>query len=139
MDDQQGQGGMGADGGMGGGGMAGGMPGGGAPPPMDAGGELDGLGSPGSDDTGDIAGTEGSMPTADMGNDPNAPMESVSKNKPLITEDYFKKYMNVLTEHKRSPKETEYKRADIYDSESLLINEEFDKMINALSKFVDEK
>ena len=139
MDDQQGQGGMGADGGMGGGGMAGGMPGGGAPPPMDAGGELDGLGSPGSDDTGDIAGTEGSMPTADMGNDPNAPMESVSKNKPLITENFFKQYMDVLTEHKTTPKETEYKRADIYDSESLLINEEFDRMIDALSKFVDEK
>ena len=141
MDEQQqGQGGMGADGGMGGGGMlGGGMPGGGAPPPMDAGGELDGLGAPGGDDTGDIAGAEGSMPTADMGNDPNAPMESVSKNKPLITENFFKQYMDVLTENKTTPKETEYKRADIYDSESLLINEEFDRMIDALSKFVDEK
>ena len=134
MDDQQ-QGQGGADGGMGGGGMAGG----GAPPPMDAGGELDGLGAPGGDDTGDIAGAEGSMPTADMGADPNAPMESVSKNKPLITENFFKQYMDALTEHKTTPKETEYKRADIYDSESLLINEEFDRMIDALSKFVDEK
>ena len=140
MDDQQGQGGMGADGGMGGGPMGGGAP---PPPPMggegDLGGELDTAGAPGQDQTGDIAGAEGSMPTADMGSDPNAPMEGVNKNKPLITEDFFKQYMDALTEHKHKPQETEYKRADIYDSESLLINEEFDKMINALSKFVDEK
>lgn len=138
MDDQQGQGGMGADGG------GGGMAGGGAPPPPmggepDLGSELDAAGAPGANDTGDIAGAEGSMPTADMGTDANAPMEGVNKNKPLITEDFFKQYMDALTEHKNKPQETEYKRADIYDSESLLINEEFDKMINALSKFVDEK
>lgn len=136
VDDQQQGGQQGMDGGMGG------APGG-APPPMDGegdlGGDIDGLGAPGADDTGDINGQEGSMPTADMGTDANAPMEAVNRNKPLITEDYFKKYMDVLTEHKGKPKETEYQRADIYDSESLFINEEFDKMINALGKFIDEK
>ena len=84
MDDQQGQGGMGNDGGMGGGGAA-------PPPPMggegDMGGDLNGLGAPGDDGSGgDIAGAEGSMPTADIGTDPNAPMEAVNRKKPLINE-----------------------------------------------------
>ena len=136
QDDMQGQGGMGDDGGMGGGG---------APPPApmggegDMGGDLNGLGAPGDDDSGgDIAGAEGSMPTADMGQDPNAPMESVNKKKPLINEqnNVFDEYMKMLNEHSLKPQEAAYKRADVYDSESLLINEEFDKMIKALNKFV---
>ena len=136
MDDQQGQGGMGNDGGMGGGG---------APPPApmggegDMGGDLDGLGAPGDDGSGgDIAGTEGSMPTADMGSDPNAPMESFNTKKPLIVESMFDKYMNMLDEHSVKPQEASYKRADVYNSESVMINEEFDKMIKALNKYVDE-
>jgi len=136
MDDQQGQGGMGNDGGMGGGG---------APPPApmggegDMGGDLDGLGAPGDDGSGgDIAGAEGSMPTADMGSDPNAPMESFNTKKPLIVESMFDKYMNMLDEHSVKPQEASYKRADVYDSESVMINEEFDKMIKALNKYVDE-
>jgi len=136
MDDQQGQGGMGDDGGMGGGG---------APPPApmggegDMGGDLDGLGEPGDDGSGgDIAGAEGSMPTADMGSDPNAPMESFNTKKPLIVESMFDKYMNMLDEHSVKPQEASYKRADVYDSESVMINEEFDKMIKALNKYVDE-
>ena len=136
MDDQQGQGGMGNDGGMGGGG---------APPPApmggegDMGGDLDGLGEPGDDGSGgDIAGAEGSMPTADMGSDPNAPMESFNTKKPLIVESMFDKYMNMLDEHSVKPQEASYKRADVYDSESVMINEEFDKMIKALNKYVDE-
>ena len=136
MDDQQGQGGMGNDGGMGGGGAA-------PPPPMggegDIGGDLNGLGAPGDDGSGgDIAGVEGSMPTADMGTDPNAPMEAVNRNKPLINEqkNVFDEYMKMLNEHSLKPQEAAYKRADVYDSESLLINEEFDKMIKALNKFV---
>jgi hypothetical protein len=136
MDDQQGQGGMGNDGGMGGGG---------APPPApmggegDMGGDLDGLGAPGDDESGgDIAGAEGSMPTADMGSDPNAPMESFNTKKPLIVESMFDKYMNMLDEHSVKPQEASYKRADVYDSESVMINEEFDKMIKALNKYVDE-
>lgn len=138
MDDQQGQGGMGDDGGMGG------MPGGGgAPPPMgsesDMGGDLDMAGAPGEEASGDIAGQEGSMPTEDMGNNPNAPMESKTNKKPLIVENFFDKYMDLLKENKSNVNETKINRADVYDSDSLLINEEFDKMINALSKFVDEK
>ncbi len=136
MDDQQGQGGMGNNGGMGGGG---------APPPApmggegDMGGDLDGLGAPGDDGSGgDIAGAEGSMPTADMGSDPNAPMESFNTKKPLIVESMFDKYMNMLDEHSVKPQEASYKRADVYDSESVMINEEFDKMIKALNKYVDE-
>ena len=136
MDDQQGQGGMGNDGGMVGGGAA-------PPPPMggegDMGGDLNGLGAPGDDGSGgDIAGAEGSMPTADMGTDPNAPMEAVNRNKPLINEqkNVFDEYMKMLNEHSLKPQEAAYKRADVYDSESLLINEEFDKMIKALNKFV---
>lgn len=136
MDDQQGQVGMGNDGGMGGGGAA-------PPPPMggegDIGGDLNGLGAPGDDGSGgDIAGAEGSMPTADMGTDPNAPMEAVNRNKPLINEqkNVFDEYMKMLNEHSLKPQEAAYKRADVYDSESLLINEEFDKMIKALNKFV---
>ena len=136
MDDQQGQGGMGNDGGMGGGGAA-------PPPPMggegDMGGDLNGLGAPGDDGSGgDIAGAEGSMPTADMGTDPNAPMEAVNRNKPLISEqkNVFDEYMKMLNEHSLKPQEAAYKRADVYDSESLMINEEFDKMIKALNKFV---
>ena len=136
MDDQQGQGGMGNDGGMGGGG---------APPPApmggegDMGGDLNSLGAPGDDGSGgDIAGAEGSMPTADMGSDPNAPMESFNAKKPLIVESMFDKYMNMLDEHSVKPQEASYKRADVYDSESIMINEEFDKMIKALNKYVDE-
>ena len=136
MDDQQGQGGMGDDGGMGGGGAA-------PPPPMggegDMGGDLNSLGAPSDDGNGgDIAGAEGSIPTADMGTDPNAPMEAVNRNKPLINEqkNVFDEYMKMLNEHSLKPQEAAYKRADVYDSESLMINEEFDKMIKALNKFV---
>jgi hypothetical protein len=140
MDDMQGgQGGMNAGGGA--------PPmGGGAPPPM---GEPDmgggDIGGPGDDTIVMGVGAEGSMPTADMGTDPNAPMESRYRNKPLIKEqntkldDMFNKYLSTLTEHKETKRETEYKRADVYDSDALLINEEFDKMIDALGKFTENK
>jgi hypothetical protein len=144
QDDMQGgQGGM--DGGMGGGGPMGG--GGAPPPPMgdspDMASDMGDIGGPG-DDTIMMGGAEGSMPTADMGNDPNAPMESRYSNKPLINEqnnkldEMFNRYLSTLTEHNTRRKETEYKRADVYDSDSLFINEEFDKMIDALGKFVDK-
>lgn len=145
MDDQQGQGGMGDA--TGGGGMGGGM--GAPPPPMgdapDMGGDM---GAPGDDGSGAMEGQEGSMPTQDMGNDPNAPMtpmESRHSNKPLLTEQnnkldkLFNEYLSTLTENKEKQKETEYKRADIYDSDALFINEEFDKMIDALGKFTNKE
>ena len=139
MDDMQGgQGGMDGGGAMGGGGAP--------PPPMgdspDMASDMGDVGGPG-DDTIVMGGAEGSMPTSDMGNDPNAPMESRYKNKPLIKEqsnkldEMFNNYLSTLTEHDTRRTETEYKRADVYDSDSVFINEEFDKMINALGKFVD--
>ena len=142
MDDQQSvQGDMNDGGGT--------MGGGGAPPPMggegDLGNDLDGLGEPGSEDQGDIQGAEGSMNTADMGQDANAPMESKKSNKSILNEQkkvldaILDKCTSTLIEHNKPKKEAEFKRADIYDSESLLVNEEFDKMISALSKFVDDK
>jgi hypothetical protein len=145
MDDQQGQGGMGDA--AGGGGMGGGMEA--PPPPMgdtpDMGGDM---GAPGDDGSGAMEGQEGSMPTQDMGTDPNAPMtpmESRHSNKPLLTEQnnkldkLFNEYLSTLTENKEKQKETEYKRADIYDSDALFINEEFDKMIDALGKFTNKE
>jgi hypothetical protein len=141
MDDMQGgQGAMDA----GGGGMGGGM--GAPPPPMgdapDMGGDM---GAQGDNGSGMAPAQEGSMPTTDMGSDPNAPMESRYSNKPLIKEqnnkldEMFNKYLSTLNEHSGKHRETEYKRADVYDEDSLLINEEFDKMIDELGKFVDKE
>ena len=141
MDDMQGgQGGMNA----GGSGMGGGM---GAPPPMgeapDMGGDMEGLGNEG--ENGMEPAQEGSMPTAEMGNDENAPMESRYSNKPLINEqnnkldEMFNRYLSTLKERKEKHRETEYKRASVYDEDSLLINEEFDKMIDELGKFIDKE
>lgn len=129
----QGDGGMGGGfGGGGGGGFDASMP------SMDSGmetdTEMDNLGSPGAEDNGDIQGQEGTMPTSDLNsNDMNGqqpsqqpPMESYYKDKPLLSEHI----------HKRG--ETAYKRSKVYDKECLMINEEFDDMINALSKFVQD-
>ena len=144
VDDQQG----GMDGAPQGGDMGGG---GMTPPPMgDVGGELDGLGSPNSDDQGDISGQEGTVPTQDMPTDDTAtqqPMESRKSGKrPLINEErklldsVFDEYLSKVTESKNGiVSNAETKRADIYDSKSLLMNEEFDKMISSLGKFVDKK
>ncbi len=140
MDDMQGgQGGMDAGGGAGGGMGA-------PPPPMgdapDMGGDM---GAPMDDGSGMAPAQEGSMPTADMGTDPNAPMESRYSNKPLIKEqnnkldEMFNKYLSTLNERNEKHRETEYKRANVYDEDSLLINEEFDKMIDELGKFVDNE
>ena len=144
VDDQQG----GMDGAPQGGDMGGGVM---TPPPMgDVGGELDGLGSPNSDDQGDISGQEGTVPTQDMPTDDTAtqqPMESRKSGKrPLINEErklldsMFDEYLSKVTESKNGiVSNAETKRADIYDSKSLLMNEEFDKMISSLGKFVDKK
>lgn len=139
MDDQGGQGGM-DDGSMGGGG------GGGAPsaPPMDGGGGVDDLGGIGADESGDLSGQEGSMPTQDMGGgDPSQqpPMESKRRNGKILTEQrdiLFDKYLESLSEN-RTNKETMIERADVYDENALLVNEDFDKMISALGKFVEKK
>ena len=139
MDDQQG--GMPGQGGAPGGGGGGGM-GAPPPPPTDFGSEMDNLGAPGADDSGDMSGQEGSVPTQDMGTEGTAPANEVISRagRKIINEqsNLFEQYLSSFTGHTTSPKETKYERVKVYDSESLLINEEFDKMINALGKFVDD-
>lgn len=144
MDDAQG--GMPQDGGGMGGGMMGGAPsggdlGGGAP--TDFGEDLDSLGAPNADDQDDISGQEGSMPTSDMGTEEGQPTanESLRKNKPLLMEGkniLQDTYLKMLSENNGSTSEVKTPKAEVYDSEALLINEEFDKMIGALGKFVEE-
>ena len=144
MDDAQG--GMPQDGGGMGGGMMGGAPsggdlGGGAR--TDFGEDLDSLGAPNADDQGDINGQEGSMPTSDMGTEEGQPTanESIRKNKPLLTEGkniLQDTYLRMLSENNGSKSEVKTPKAEVYDSEALLINEEFDKMIGALGKFIEE-
>lgn len=143
IDDQQGsQGGMDNGGGMGGGPSGGGM----TPPPMDngSGSELDNMDSSmNADDNGTINGEEGSVPTQDMPTD-NTPMESALKRKPLLTESstldkLFDKYLSTLNEHNSHLNETKVERVKAYDDDALLINEDFDKMINALGKFVNDE
>ncbi len=136
IDDQQG-GGQGMDGGMGGGG---GMPpmGGG---PTDFGDDLDTLGAPGANDNGDISGAEGSVPTQEMPSEGGQPpMESSIRSKKLLSDD---KIVNALVESYLNDKnnaanlnEITTKTADIYDKDALLINEDFDKMIDELGRFV---
>ena len=117
---------------------------------------------PGGDEEGDISGLEGSEPTSEMGGEPSqegggTPMESVNNNKPLITElrrnSYkkslrdseikvnmlFSKYLKHLNDLNESKKqEISIEKADIYDK-SLLINEEFNKMIEGLEKKLNEE
>lgn len=141
-DQQGGQGGMDNGGGMGGGPSGGGM----TPPPMDngSGSELDSMDSSmNGDDNGTINGEEGSVPTQDMPTD-NTPMESALKRKPLLTESstldkLFNKYLSTLNEHNSHLNETKVERVKAYDDDALLINEDFDKMINALGKFVNDE
>jgi hypothetical protein len=136
------------------GGMGGGMPGGGG---GGFGGGLDELGAPGAEDEGDITGAEGAEPTSDMGGtqepttapSPPPPSNESKKSKKVLTEEKAKK---VLKESKinldnmfetyigkidnrieRSNKsESIVERTKIYDK-SLLINEEFSKMIDSLN------
>lgn len=128
----------------------------------DFGSGLDDLGMPGGDEEGDISGLEGSEPTSEMGGEPSqegggTPMESVNNNKPLITElrrniykkslrdseikvnMLFSKYLKHLNDLNESKKqEISIEKADIYDK-SLLINEEFNKMIEGLEKKLNEE
>jgi hypothetical protein len=140
------------------GGMGGGMPGGGG---GSFGSDLDNLGAPGADESGDIMGAEGSEPTGEMGGGeaeggtppPPAPPanESVSKGKKLIAENtlkesnkkldsMFKTYINKIDEkiERGNKHESIVERTDIYDK-SLLINEEFSKMIDSLNILNNEE
>ena len=117
---------QGDNGGMGGpsGGMGGPIGGGGdlgAEPPMDdgMGGEVDSLGDVSADENGEISGAEGEIP-----------MENVHKKTNLLTEDGK---LNTFIFNEKSKKENVFERAPIIDK-TLLINEEFDKMIKSLNE-----
>jgi uncharacterized membrane protein YgcG len=116
-----GENGEGGPDGLGGGG--GGFGGGGA----DFGSDLDMLGEPGGDETGDIGGETGSVdmsqaPSADNG---EVAMESLKLNgKKLLTE--------IKPRHI-----TEHKQADIYDK-NFFINEELNKLIGELNLYSEE-
>lgn len=133
-----------------GGGLGGGPLGGGS---SDFGSGLDNIGEPTDNDMGDISGAEGSEPTADMegGNEETSqPMESKSNGKPILNEskktmldakikadDLFSKYLKRLDENNvKKKQETSLEKAEIYDK-SLLINEEFNKMINGLENKIN--
>jgi hypothetical protein len=147
----------GPDGGMPGGG-SGGFGGGGS-----FGGGLDDLGSPGADEQGDIQGTEGAEPTGEMeggsdtgGTQPSGlPPSNESKmllnGKKLLSENtvkernkvldsMFEKYISKIDNRMERVKKPEsiVERTDVYDK-SLLINEEFSKMIDSLNMLVDEE
>jgi len=140
------------------GGMGGGMPGGGG---GSFGSDLDNLGAPGGDENGDIMGDEGSEPTGNMeggnsgGTTPPPPTppsnESIKKNKKLIAENtlkesnrkldsMFKQYIDKIDEkiERSSKQESIVERTSIYDK-SLLINEEFSKMIDSLNILNNEE
>ena len=148
------------------GGPDGGMPGGGGMPSGGGsfGGGLDDLGAPGADDQGDIQGAEGSEPTQDMGggnepsssNEPQQPQTNESrKGKNVLNEskavkeiveskfkldNMFDEYLNQINNRSEQKKKSEniVERAGIYDK-SLLINEEFSKMIDSLNLLNDEE
>lgn len=106
---------------MGGGGGPIGDMGGGDMPPMgeedEMGAEVEALGDVGADDNGEIAGAEGEMP-----------MENKHHKGTLLTEEgQFNK--KLFTNEKN---ETMFKRVEILDK-TLLINEEFNKMIQSLN------
>ena len=141
--------------------------GGGAPPAGggggDFGGGLDDLGTEGADDSGDIAGEEGSMPTADMGGEPDAggapeegggdemPSESRKTRKPLINENKIRKiadknknlnfllesYLKRFSNANKKTNTASIERAKVFD-DSLMINEEFNKMLDSIDDFVKE-
>lgn len=158
MDDQGQQG--GGDDAMGGGSMGGGGDFGGGLDSLGAPGGDD-MGDIGGEEssmpTGDMGGDAGAPPGGETpgGGAPDAggaPMESTNKKKPLITEDTLKKlkknsnnkldnlfeeYLKYINRKEKKAEEISYERANIYDK-SLLINEEFDKMISSLDKMVKD-
>ena len=107
----------------------GGMPGGGGGGAMDmGGGDLGDLGRPGAEEEGAINGVEGEMPmdaaASDMGTT-EQPNEGKVNKAPLL-----------LESKRLKEKEISYNRADIYDK-ALMINEEFNTMLDSLNKFIE--
>lgn len=158
MDDQPQQG--GPDSGMGGGSMGGGGDFGGGLDSLGAPGSDD-MGDIGGEEgsmpTGDMGGDAGAPPGGEApgSSGPESggtPMESVNKKKSLITENtlkamkknsdkkldtLFEEYLNCIDRKEKKAEEISYERANIYDK-SLLINEEFDKMISSLDNLVND-
>ena len=121
-----------------GGGQPGGEMGGGGMPPM-GGGDLDSLGVPGMDDSGEISGVEGEMPVGDMPEGGEMPMESTKNKKPLLLENTSHLFDAYLTRiNKQSKKEQIVERPEIYDK-ALMINEEFDLLLKQLDDFNIQK
>lgn len=119
------------------GGMGGGMPGGGGGGSF--GSDLDSLGAPGAPEEGDITGNEGSEPTGEMGGNNEGGGSTPPPPTPPPTNEsinMFDRYLNVMNERIEKKKNSEkvLERAKIYDK-SLLINEEFSKMIDSLDLF----
>lgn len=80
------------------------------------------LGEPGSDEMGDIGGTEGSTPMDEM------PMESVNKNKPnIIEKSNFDKYMEYI----KSKFDEQYEESKMV-KKSKLLNEGLETEINEM-------
>lgn len=154
MDDQAQQG--GPDGGMGGGPMGGGGDFGGGldalgSPGGDEMGDIGGEeGSIPTSDMGTDAGAPpgGETPGEESPDSGGTPMESRHLKKPLITENTLKKiknsnnkkldmlfedYLKCIDKKRKKAEEISFERANIYDK-SLLINEEFDKMISSLDE-----
>jgi len=139
-------GGMGAGGAMGGGGFGAGLGGG----MDDIGSDVDSLGAPGADTSGDIGGETG---TVDMGGAAaadagNATMENTTKNKNLILENIFmgkhdikksviNEYINRLKENDIDENEKMNTRVD-FVSENLILNETTQSLLDGLSKRLNE-
>lgn len=109
--------------GGGGGGPIGDMGGGDMPPMEDdgMGAEVDGLGDVGADENGEIAGAEGEMP-----------MESKRNKGTLLTES-GKINTNFFINENKLQKNAVFERMPILDK-TLMINEEFDKMLKSLNE-----
>lgn len=91
--------------------------------------DVDSLGNIGNDETTDINGTEGEIPISD--NNQQAPQtESRKRTKKLINENKMDKF---FLERFNKRNETVVERVDVLDK-TLLINDEFNNMINSLNE-----
>lgn len=116
------------------------------------GGGLDELGSPGSEEIGDINGEEGSEPTEEMGDTQetpqDTPMESKKRNGKILTENKVTKkdiltnrVFNMMIENLNSKQNKEKeinKRVDVYNK-NLMINEEMNSIINKLDDLINDE
>lgn len=111
---------------------------------------LDDLGAPGAEDSGDIQGEEGTQPTSEMpsgeeiGSEPPTQNEKVIKRGKILTENkqhrkeklnrLFDEYMSHIDKNITEEK-VNVSRTEIFDK-AVLINDEFNKMIQSLDKTI---